>query len=119
MSDDGERITITDTRAIALDIFWELTPLESQIYRLCDRAITPQALLEILRAEAPELPPEDIAPALDRMVGGRLMAGFGDRYLSLAVDQPSQPLLDAFPGGMIDWRLIEEVASEQRVITDR
>ncbi|RMH19772.1 MAG: RiPP maturation radical SAM protein 1 [Acidobacteria bacterium] len=112
--DDGERTVIHDSRPCARAGRFTLEGRARAVYRLCDRARAPAALVRALAAEeGAELAWRDVAPTVAALCRTRLMMLREGRYLSLAVDGDPQPLpRDAdFPGGFTSLRPLAPAAT--------
>lgn len=93
----GDRLIIRDTRPCAVAPLHELTPLESRIYRACDAAVMPSAIVNQLTGGI------DLDAVLAGLRERRLIHDFGGRVLALAVDDPPSPYRDPFdfPAGLL------------------
>ena len=115
MQDDGQRVTILDTRPAALARRYSLTGLRRELYLACDSARTSAACarqLEVTQAEV-----EEHLAELCR--SGLTLALPEGRYLSLAVAGalPRLLRLDEFPGGSCLVSPDLTVASDTRTHT--
>jgi ribosomal peptide maturation radical SAM protein 1 len=77
-----DKITLTDTRAIATQASHQLTGLAAKIYMQCDSAQTLKNLHRQLGVETSEA---EIKEVLDACLADKLMVEMDDHYLSLAV----------------------------------
>lgn len=105
MSDDGERLTMIDTRPCALQRFFHLEGRLRELYLACDQPQTRASLGH---------PPE-----LDELVARRLMLELNGKFLALAVrgDLPAMPRNLEFPGGCMD--IDPAYVSRTRISTGR
>lgn len=102
--DSEDAIEIVDTRSVAVRERWTLEGMAARIYRACDEGRT----LAGLRAELSRHPETDDADepfdvVLQGLVESRLIARFGEYYLSLATGPQRHPLPGPadFPGGYL------------------
>lgn len=100
MVDSGTHLTLTDTRPCAVDRQFTLSGLAYTIYKACDQALTPQALVQALRPSGCSW--ADIEPVVAELCRRKLLLALNDRLLSLAVKEPAQPLLTDHPGGEVN-----------------
>ena len=85
--DDGEQLQITDTRPCARQSIWAVQRLEAEIYRLCDTAQTPAALLKHLSARAgADVSLHEMETALGTLCEQKLILRFSGKLLSLGVN---------------------------------
>ena len=85
--DDGRRLQIFDTRPCARQSDWTAGELEAEIYRLCDSAQTPAALLKQLSGRrARALSMQDIEPAIETLCDAKVLLSMNGRLLSVGVD---------------------------------
>jgi magnesium-protoporphyrin IX monomethyl ester (oxidative) cyclase len=98
MRDDGHRLTILDTRAVAVSRRHSLEGLSRRVYLACDLPQTVRTCARALEVE------ESLVFAIvEELKGQRLVLCQSDRVLSLAVrgELPALPRREQFPGGSI------------------
>lgn len=102
--DDGQKLIVVDTRPCRADSRHVWEGLARDVYRACDRALAPSALLRALSAErgAP-VEWEEVQPILAEFRCRRLILEIDGCWLALAVRQPMRPLPHStdFPGGQV------------------
>jgi ribosomal peptide maturation radical SAM protein 1 len=86
--DDGSALQFFDTRPCAMQRSWIAEGLEADVYRLCDSAQSPSALLQQLSAQREVSPPEFQA-AIDHLVELKVLLSLNGKLLGLAVS-PNQ-----------------------------
>lgn len=105
MKDDGDRLTITDTRPCATELQFNLEGLAYWVYKACDRALTPRELVKVLCTQLEiNVSWEDIEPIATELQERKILIYLNNRLLSLAVKEPYLPYLPPmeFPGGYVD-----------------
>ncbi|GAA6615654.1 RiPP maturation radical SAM C-methyltransferase [Scytonema sp. NUACC26] len=105
MSDDGNCLTITDTRPCATERLLSLEGLAYWVYKVCDRALTPRELVKALRTQAGiNISWDDVQLIVAQLQERKILVDLNGRLLSLAVKEPYLPLptRSEFPGGYVD-----------------
>lgn len=94
--DDGHSLQILDTRPCAYQTGWTLRDLEAELYRLCDCALTPAALLEQLSTRrGTKVFMEEVQPAIESLCRAKLLLRLNHKLLSIGVSTKN-----AFMGGL-------------------
>ena len=108
MVDDGERLTMIDTRPCAVEAHHTLEGLASRLYRLCDRSRSPQALCRALSAEAGrDVTWEEVQPTVTDLKARKLILELGGKLLSLAIGSARESLpAKVYPTGYVDWATV-------------
>jgi ribosomal peptide maturation radical SAM protein 1 len=90
--DEGTQLRIADTRPIARQSSWTLGELEAEVYRVCDTARTPAAVLNHV-SQLPSINAsiEDIQSAIQTLCEASVLLPINGRLLSLGV-AASSPL---------------------------
>lgn len=84
--DAGDRVDFYDTRPCARQTNWTATGLESEIYRLCDSAQTPAALLHQLSAQrGAGVSQPEIDPVIDNLLDAKVLLSLNGKLLALGV----------------------------------
>jgi len=98
MKDLGSHIEIDDTRECTKSDHHILTPLESEICRLCDSARSQTSILKQL----PDVKASDVLAACNNLMDLRIIADLGGRILCLAADANPTPYeqFHNFAGGL-------------------
>jgi magnesium-protoporphyrin IX monomethyl ester (oxidative) cyclase len=103
MRDAGDYLTITDTRPCAVEPELKLEGLAYQVYKACDQALTPKALLRTLETQfGLTCSWDEVEPVVAELRECKLTLELNGRILSLAVKEPCRPLLKEHPGGEVD-----------------
>jgi ribosomal peptide maturation radical SAM protein 1 len=104
MRDEAGRILIRDTRKCRLQPEQVLEGLAAQIYRVCDKALRPDAILKELTALGVQHRGwEEVGAAVQALCDQKLLLGLDGWYLSLAVKGPlvPMPISGNYPGGRL------------------
>lgn len=98
VTDDGARLSIIDTRAVATARRHSLEGLAREVYLACDQPQTLRTCAATVGASE-----QDVAAIWSDLDARRLILRQGDRVLSLAVrgELPTLPRRDQFPGGTV------------------
>jgi magnesium-protoporphyrin IX monomethyl ester (oxidative) cyclase len=101
--DAGDHLALTDTRPCAVAPTFKLEGLSAQVYRACDQALTPKALLQALQTQAGTTRSwDEVEPVVAELRTRKILLDLNGRLLSLAVKEPCRPLLQEHPGGEVD-----------------
>jgi magnesium-protoporphyrin IX monomethyl ester (oxidative) cyclase len=85
--DEGKRLQIVDTRPCAYQRSWTAGELEAEVYRLCDSAQTPAALLKQLSTRlGMEVSMQEIEPAIETLCRARVLLSLNGKLLSIGVN---------------------------------
>ena len=85
--DEGQRLQIVDTRPCANQRSWTAGELEAEVYRLCDSAQTPAALLKQLSMRrGMEVSMQEIEPAIETLCRARVLLPLNGKLLSIGVN---------------------------------
>jgi len=104
MSDDGEKIEITDTRQCAVQPKFYLTGLSRKVYDICEQAHKQEGILRKLQSKYDVNSTwETIEPIVRELCEKGLLLELDGYFLSLALRGPLKPLpsLTNYPGGNI------------------
>jgi ribosomal peptide maturation radical SAM protein 1 len=84
--DDGQRLTIRDTRQVATAAEHRLEGIARWLYLACDRGLPADKLVDEVRAASGRegLGWEDLQPHIEDLIGRRLVVKLFERYLALA-----------------------------------
>jgi magnesium-protoporphyrin IX monomethyl ester (oxidative) cyclase len=107
MSDNGNSITIYDTRPCATERLLLLDGLDYWVYKACDRALTQRELVTALREQVgSDISWSDIEPIVTSLQTLKILLACNGRWLSLAVKEPSVPFpqQSECPAGYVDVR---------------
>ena len=105
MKDEGDRLILTDTRPCATESQHSLEGLAYQVYKACDRALSPRELHKVLRTQSGlNVCWEEIELIVVELQERKILIDLNNRLLSLAVNEPYSPYLPPtqFPGGYVD-----------------
>jgi magnesium-protoporphyrin IX monomethyl ester (oxidative) cyclase len=84
--DDGRRLHFYDSRPCAGRASWSTEGLSAEIYRLCDSAQTPAALMrELSERGGAELTTRELELAIDALLDARVLLSLKGRLLALGV----------------------------------
>ena len=84
--DEGQRLQIVDTRPCAHQRSWTVGALEAEVYRLCDSAHTPAALLQQLSTRrGTEVAMQEAAPAIETLCHAKVLLPLNGKLLGLGV----------------------------------
>lgn len=84
--DEGGRMRFLDTRPCARETRWTAEGLEADIYRLCDCAQTPAALLKQLSmARGSEVSMQDAGPAIEALCHAKVLLRLNGKLLGIAL----------------------------------
>jgi ribosomal peptide maturation radical SAM protein 1 len=103
MIQQGDGLTVKDTRPCATHPLHRLTDLQARICRALDGALGPEALVQALARDGGSDPAMDVTAAVRHLIDCKIIADFGGKLLCLATDEmalPYQPFGD-FAGGML------------------
>jgi magnesium-protoporphyrin IX monomethyl ester (oxidative) cyclase len=82
----GDRIQFYDTRPCAKQQSWTAAGLESDVYRLCDSAQTPAAVLHQLNAQREaEVSQAEIDPVIESLLETKVLLSLNGKLLALGV----------------------------------
>ncbi len=114
MEDDGELLTIVDTRPCALAPMVALEGLERDVYLLCDDAPTVETAVNRLSRDG-RYTADEVRACLVRLERRRLLLTLDGHALSLAVPGPLAKMPDdyEFPGGLLRD---DKVAAERQAM---
>ena len=82
--DDGEKLHFVDTRPCAFETQWTAAELESEIYRLCDCAQTPTALLQRLTASGKNVSVEEVKAGIETLCAAKVALYLSGKMFALA-----------------------------------
>jgi ribosomal peptide maturation radical SAM protein 1 len=89
LEDDGAALEIRDTRPCATEHQHHLDGLRRQVYLVCDRARNRNQILQQLSTEyGIDIESQELEPAIEDLLGKKLMLELGGTLLSLAVRGP-------------------------------
>jgi hypothetical protein len=109
------RLRIHDTRPIALHQDWIAGETESQVFRLCDSAQTPAALLkQISTLRAAEVPINEIENAIQILCDAKVMLLMNGKLISLGINQTQKRSATA-TAGILDRPAVADVSSLHEV----
>ena len=84
--DEGDRLQIADTRPFTRQRSWTVQGLEAEIYRLCDTAQTPTALLkQLCERGGMEVSMPEAEPAIEALCHAKLLLRLNGKLLGLGV----------------------------------
>ena len=107
IADDGERLTLVDTRPCATQQEISLEKLAYQVYVECDRTLTHRELVDVLsRKYGRHVGWDEIQPVVEELRSRKILLELNGKLLSLAVREPIVPFQDITeqPGGYVDVR---------------
>jgi ribosomal peptide maturation radical SAM protein 1 len=81
--DDGERLQFVDTRPCANQKSWTAGELEAEIYRLCDSAQTPSALI---KRHAASVSTQEVEQAIETLCRAKVLLSLNGKLLSVGVN---------------------------------
>ncbi len=85
--DDGQRVHFFDTRPCASRASWTAEEVEAEVYRACDSAQTPTALLnQLSQGRGSEVSPDQLAPAIAALCDAKVLLRLNGKMLSLGVN---------------------------------
>lgn len=95
--DEGSQLRFFDTRPCAVQTSWTAEGLEADIYRLCDSAQTPAALLkQLCGTRGSEISIQDAEPAIEALCHAKVLLRRNGKLLGLAVNaSDASPLPDS------------------------
>ena len=84
--DEGDRLRFVDSRPCARQSTWTMEGLEAEIYRLCDSAQTPAALMHQLSAGgAANVTTSAVESAIDSLLDTQVVLSLKGKVLALGV----------------------------------
>src|SRR5262245_23443731 len=84
--DEGQQLQIVDTRPGAPQRSWIAGALEAEVYRLCDTAQTPTALLKQLSTRrGTEVSMQEVAPAIETLCHAKVLLPLHGKLLGIGV----------------------------------
>ena len=112
--DEGEQLTIRDTRPCRQAEEWHLQGLAYWVYQCCDRAVTRTELLRALQKHNLVVAWDEVQPIIEELQAQRILLSLNDRFLSLAVKTPTTPLKTASeaPAGHINLRRYQQAIKQ-------
>jgi ribosomal peptide maturation radical SAM protein 1 len=85
--DEGQQLQIVDTRPCAPHRSWIAGALEAEVYRLCDAAQTPAALLKQLSTRrGTEVAMQEVAPAIETLCHAKVLLSLNGKLLGIGVN---------------------------------
>jgi magnesium-protoporphyrin IX monomethyl ester (oxidative) cyclase len=82
--DDGESLHFLDSRPCAVQQQWTAGELEGQIYKLCDCAQTPIALVEQLPVRGKSVKLEEVKASIETLCAAKVALHLNGKVLALA-----------------------------------
>lgn len=82
--DDGERLHFFDTRPCAVQQQWTAGEIEGQIYKLCDCAQAPTALVEQLTVRGKSVTLEGVKAGIETLCAAKVALHLNGKLLVLA-----------------------------------
>ncbi len=93
--ESGSRLVLTDTRPVAAAAKQVLGGLEAEVYKACDQPLPAARLTQRIQAGSDtEISWQQVRPVVESLQRRKLLLAVGDRFLSLAVEEPITPYLD-------------------------
>jgi ribosomal peptide maturation radical SAM protein 1 len=90
--DEGGQLRFIDTRSCAYQPSWIAGELEAEIYRLCDSAQAPAALLQQLsNRRGKQVSMREIEPAIECLCEAKVLLELNGKMLGLGVNGPGPP----------------------------
>jgi len=83
--DEGAQLRIIDTRPLARQQSWTMGELEACVYRACDSARTPAAVMKDLARLPGDQSSERISSAIETLCDAKVLVGMNGKLLSLGV----------------------------------
>ncbi len=88
ISDEDNKMVIKDTRSCAISENIELNGLETEIYRVCDEALSAGTIVVKLKDKNLDITQSEVENILDTLLKKKIMIFVSNRYLSLALQNP-------------------------------
>jgi magnesium-protoporphyrin IX monomethyl ester (oxidative) cyclase len=91
VDDDGTRMRFVDTRSIARQQSWTAGELEAEVYRACDYARSPAAVIQhISMTQEADASVEDIQSAIHTLCEAKLLLSINGKLISVGVAVPNK-----------------------------